>query len=166
LEALALVPDEIRARLRFTHIGGEDGSRESALLAASLRLRTKELGLGANVEWRGRQPSSDALLAGVDCLVVSSQNEAFSIALLEALNAGVPVLAADSGGAKDVIDASRNGWLFRSGEQRDLARALSSLVTGDGLAKIRIRPEDLNPYLSGTIAEKWETIYSQLLSLQ
>ncbi len=137
LEALAATSIEARDHLRFAHIGGVDGTAASSRYSTFLRTRTKELGLEANVTWLGEQASSQAFLGETDCLVITSEREPFSIAMLEALAAGLPVLAADSGGAKDVIVPPKNGWLFRSGDVNDLAAHLEKL-SKDGIV---FRPE-------------------------
>ncbi|MDR2676040.1 MAG: glycosyltransferase [Opitutaceae bacterium] len=138
LEALARLPAEARGRWRFTHIGGEDGSAESARYAAELRAQTRALGLETCVRWAGPRPSSEALLRGLDVLLVPSDNEPFSVARLEALAAGVPSLSADSGGARDLVVPPENGWLFRSGDAEDMARHLARLAAPGALAEARI----------------------------
>jgi glycosyltransferase involved in cell wall biosynthesis len=162
LDALARLPSAVRAKLRFTHIGGAEPSDESERYAAALRAQTEALGLNNIVEWRGPQPSAGALLAESDCLAVASHCEPFSVAMLEALAAGVPVLAADSGGARDVIVPPRNGWFFRSGDPDDLARVLAMLAESDALTLARVAPEQLRPFTAAVVAEQWAGIYSRL----
>jgi glycosyltransferase involved in cell wall biosynthesis len=162
LDALARLPGAVRAKLRFTHIGGADASPESARYAAALQAQTTALGLDEVVQWRGPQPSAAPLLAGIDGLIVASQREPFSVAMLEALAAGVPVLAADSGGARDVIVPPRNGWFFRSGDAGDLARALTMLAESDALALARVEPEQLRSFTAPVVAEQWAGIYARL----
>lgn len=163
LEAMAAVDEALRRKVQFSHIGADDGSKLSRDYAQRLLRRTKELGLSSTVEWHGQQPSSRNLMKNVDCLVIASEKEPFSIAMLEALAAGVPVLAADDGGAKDVIDPHRNGWLFRTGDARGLAESISLLAGTDALSKVRITPEDILPFRSETVSAKWLAIYRDLL---
>jgi glycosyltransferase involved in cell wall biosynthesis len=143
LDALARLPAETRRCWRFTHIGGEDGSVESARYAAELRAQTRALGLETCVRWSGPQPSPDALLREIDALLVPSINEPFSVARLEALAAGVPSISADSGGAGDLVKPPENGWLFRNGDAADLARRLARLTVPGALAEARIDREAL-----------------------
>jgi glycosyltransferase involved in cell wall biosynthesis len=134
VEALALLPEATRARLKFRHIGPVGATSESARYAEDLFARTKQAGLSEVIQWIGEQPSSASLLSESDCLVVASRNEPFSLAMLEALFAGVPVVAADSGGATDLIEPPKNGLLFKTGSPGDLARVLRSLVETDALS--------------------------------
>jgi len=54
--------------------------------------------------------------------------ESFGIVLLEAMAAGVPVLASDLEAFAAVLDRGRAGALFRVGDSDDLARAAASLL--------------------------------------
>lgn len=162
LDALALLPPDQRQRLRFRHIGGGDGSEASRRYAAELRARTAAAGLDAVVEWLGEQPSSAPLLQAVDCLVVASTNEPFSVAMIEALHASVPVLAADSGGAVDVLDAETNGWLFRSGDVRDLARRLAQLAETEALATMVIDAKGLQRFTAPAAAAAHMKVYRRV----
>jgi glycosyltransferase involved in cell wall biosynthesis len=166
LEALATLPLEIRRNFRFVHIGSRQGSDESERYAQELSDRVKRAGLSEVVEWRGEQPSSTALLTEIDCLVLPSENEPFSLAMIEALFAGVPVVRADSGGAVDVIEPGVNGWLFRSGDSADLARVLRSLVETDALARVRIDREGLQRFSAPVVARQWAAVYARLSGVE
>lgn len=162
LEALALLPPTVREQLRFVHIGGPDESAASRRYAAALRARTIALGLSNVVEWRGEQPSSQALLTEIDCAVVLSRLEPFSMVMIEALAAGVPVVASAAGGPRDVLMPSVNGWLFEPGDPRDLARVLTMLVETDALRCVRIEAEQLRPFTAPVVAEQWARVYAAL----
>jgi glycosyltransferase involved in cell wall biosynthesis len=166
LEAMAAVEEGLRRNIHFSHIGADDGSKLSRDYARRLLGRTEALGLASNVTWHGQQPSSRNLLNNIDCLVIASEREPFSIAMLEALAAGVPVLAADDGGAKDVIDPYRNGWLFQTGNHRALAQRISQLAGSDLLSKVSITPSDVLPFRSQTVSARWLSIYRDLLAAQ
>jgi glycosyltransferase involved in cell wall biosynthesis len=162
LEAMAAVPAQARDRMHFAHIGAEDGSPASSRCRAALAGRTRELGLGASVEWLGEQPSAGEFLRTIDCLVIASECEPFSISMLEALAAGVPVLAADSGGARDVVVPPSNGWLFRSGDARDLGRMLAMLTQGDALRDANPGQGGLGRFAADRVAAQWAGVYRGL----
>src|SRR6185369_12108962 len=68
-------------------------------------------------------------LRAVDCLVVPSlMRESYSLVTREALAAGVPVIASDSGGPSEVVVPERNGLVFATGDARDLAAAMRRFV--------------------------------------
>jgi len=161
LQALALLPEPLRARFRFTHIGSDDGSTDSRAYAEELRAETVRLGLQPVVLWRGQQASSSASLADSHCLVIASHDEPFSIAMLEALHQGVPVLAADSGGAGDIIGAGTNGWLFRSADAPDLAQKIEKLLEPETWARLTVDHAGLARFSAPVVAGEWAAIYAR-----
>lgn len=165
LAALAALEPAVRAKVSFQHLGRDDGSAESQLYARELRGQTTALGLDGTVAWLGEQPSSGPFLSGIDCLVIASRGEPFSVAMLEALQAGVPVLAADSGGASDILRPAQNGWLFSSGRPEVLARVITALVESNGLARVRIDPGETDRFAAPVVAEQWVQVYGRLLGV-
>ena len=166
LEALAALAPEVRARISFCHLGGDDGSVESQLYARELRAQTTALGLVGMVSWLGEQPSAGPFLGETDCLLIVSRGEPFSLAMLEALQAGVPVLAADSGGAADIIRPGHNGWLFHSGQPDTLARVIGVLVESAALARVRVDPAETDRFTAPVVAAQWEQVYAGLSGVE
>jgi glycosyltransferase involved in cell wall biosynthesis len=81
------------------------------------------------------QPNSDALrdlFHRSDVFVLPSRSECFGIATVEAMAAGLPVVATDVGGAADIVDNGRTGYLIPGGDSRSLANALDSLTSDAG----------------------------------
>ncbi len=110
LRALARM-DGVRLRL----IGG--GNQEDALAALAGEL-------GVDVELLGPQPRSAVreLLVDADLFVMPSLNEGMSNAVLEAMACGLPVVATDVGGSRELIDG--NGIIVERGEPAPLAEAI------------------------------------------
>jgi glycosyltransferase involved in cell wall biosynthesis len=160
LEALTSMPESQRERFRFTHIGSAVDSPASRGYAAELRARTTALGLDGIVDWRGEQETSADLLQEIDVLVVPSSAEPFSVVMLEALRAGVPVLASRAGGPTDVLQPPRNGWFFAPEDSADLARALIELIESDALDRVEIKANDLEPFSAERVAAQWADIYA------
>jgi glycosyltransferase involved in cell wall biosynthesis len=161
LRALAGLDEAERARVRFEHIGEALADEDSRRYAGELQRLTHELGLAKNVSWRGREAGSVRLLAASDVLVVASENEPFSMAMLEALAAGVPVLASDSGGARDLVREGESGWLFRSGDAADLARRLGELAREELRWPEVARVQQVAPEI-GRIAAQWREVYARV----
>lgn len=93
-----------------------------------------ELGLKAVVSFLGAIPHDKmpALYKAVDCVVIPSVNvygleEATSIAALEGMSSGVPVVASDIGGLREIVRDGYNGLLVRERSPEALASALISL---------------------------------------
>ncbi len=158
VEALALLPMEARTRVSFEHIGGPGETGPGYL--QYLRRLTAEHGLGDRVFWRGPETSSRRLLSNIDVLVVPSHNEPYSMILQEALAAGIPVLAAASGGPTDVIEPEINGRFFADGDAGALAKVLQGwlqeppLFDGEAIRRTARRADE--------VAASWAKIYARL----
>ena len=110
-------------RLRMLVVG--EGSERPAIeaLARSLRLGPDRLRLlGA----RGDVPD---LLRAADVFVLSSKIEGLPLALLEAMAAGLPVVATAVGGVPEVVEHGVHGLLVPAGSPRELAAALETLAS-------------------------------------
>lgn len=160
LDALSLLSADERQRLQFRHIGGPLNTEWSKAYAERLVQRTKTLGLEGVVTWLGAQPSAKPLLSSVDALVIASHNEPFSIAMLESLFHRVPVLAADSGGARDIIKPPLNGWLYQSGSAEDLADKVRQLLRPGFLDSALFHREELRRFTADHVAQQWLHIYA------
>ncbi|MBI3298081.1 MAG: glycosyltransferase [Elusimicrobia bacterium] len=99
----------------------------------------ERLGLTPYVRLTGALPPARvrALMAGCGVFVQPSRAEGLPMALLEAMAAGAPVLAADAGGCREAVRAGRDGLLAAPGEPEALARALRRLL-GDGALRRRL----------------------------
>ena len=115
-------------RLRLAMIG--DGGQRDAVAAA-----IDAAGLGDRV-WRpGARDDVPALLAGFDVFVLPSLAEGISNTVLEALACGVPVVATDVGGNRDLVGEEGCGSVVPADDTAALAEALRARVDEpDGLS--------------------------------
>ena len=97
-------------------------------LEMSMRALAAELGIAARVHFLGYQRDPAAALAAAQLFVLSSRSEGFPRSILEALRAGLPVVASDVGGVREAVDPGRNGLLVSPGRPQELAAALRSLL--------------------------------------
>src|SRR5262249_14701417 len=79
-------------------------------MRAPLEARARERGIGAEVFVTGLQQDVRPWLAACDALVLCSFTEAFSLAAIEAMALGKPVVHADVGGAAEMIVPGWNGF--------------------------------------------------------
>jgi glycosyltransferase involved in cell wall biosynthesis len=96
-------------------------------LEANLRQLAKELGVAERVRWLGDVPAAP-LLGGCDLFCLSSRYEGMPYVLLEALSAGLPIVATDVGGARLVVEQDTNGLVVPINDARALAAALRRLI--------------------------------------
>lgn len=67
-------------------------------------------------------------IASADVLMFPSQTDTLGLVMLEAMAAGTPVVAAESGGTPDLVDDGRTGLLFRPGDGAGAASAVRRLM--------------------------------------
>ncbi|NMG77186.1 glycosyltransferase [Aromatoleum diolicum] len=72
-------------------------------LEKSLHALADELGIAARVRFLGQVPNARRAFSAFDLFALSSDHEPFGMVLLEAMAAGVPVIATDCGGAPEVV---------------------------------------------------------------
>ena len=127
LDALSLLrADNLSWRLRAV------GAFEASDYEAQIRARAKQLDLEGTIQWAGFRSDVAAELAGMDLLVLPSLfGEGMPMVVLEAMAAGVPVVATRVEGIPEAIEDGVQGLLARSGDAGDLARCLASILRGE-----------------------------------
>jgi glycosyltransferase involved in cell wall biosynthesis len=111
-------------------IAGEDKSpsRENRIALENL---IHELGLDENVKLAGWVDDMPAFLATLDLFVSSARAEPFGLAIVEAMAAGVPVVATASEGAREIIDDHNSGRLVPIGDTDSLAKTIVELLSDE-----------------------------------
>jgi len=131
LEALR----ELRRRVPQAdlRIAGDGEHRER------LECRTAELGLESAVTFLGTCDAARvrALLRGAAALVVPSIYEGMPLVVLEAMEAGVPLVASRVSGIPEVVVDGETGWLAPPEDPAALAGALEAVLTNPGEARRR-----------------------------
>jgi glycosyltransferase involved in cell wall biosynthesis len=94
---------------------------EIARLAASL-------GIGRNVKLLGYVEDMPKLYASADVVVQSSTTEGLPNVILEAAFLGVPVIATDVGGTREVIQHGESGWLVKPNSMEALVDGLRHYI--------------------------------------
>ena len=98
-------------------------------LEEDLKELSNELGIGDQVLFLGQVPDARRYFRAFDVFALSSDHEPFGMVLLEAMAAGVPLLATACGGAKEVVEGV--GILFPLGDAEHLAQGLQHLAQLD-----------------------------------
>jgi glycosyltransferase involved in cell wall biosynthesis len=98
-------------------------------LMARLASEIEARDLGAHVVLAGFREDLPALLPGLDALLHPASAEGLGVAVLEALAAGVPVVASAVGGILDVIEPDVHGLLVPPEDMGAWARAVERLMT-------------------------------------
>jgi len=127
--------------------------------------RINALGLQTHVHLLGFRSDTQHLLAASDLFVLPSLAEGFSLALIEALAAGLPVVATNVGGAGEVIRDREGGILVPPADSAALAAALHEML---GLSEFerqrRCQAARLaaKPFSTQAMAEKTLRVYSDV----
>jgi glycosyltransferase involved in cell wall biosynthesis len=123
-------------------VHGEDPSLDWRLewigdgpLEAPLRAAIIERGLEARVELLGARDDVPGRLAKAQVFCLCSSHEGFPISVLEAMRAGLPVVASDVGGIHEAVVAGETGSLAPRGDAEAWAAALRPLIEDAGLRK-------------------------------
>lgn len=130
LEALSALRDESGWTCWIA--GGASRPHEQAHLA-EMRAVADRGGIAPRVRFLGERADVPRLMAAADLLCQPNTGpEPFGIAFVEAMYAGLPVVATALGGAREVIDRA-TGTLVRAGDVAGVAEALRALIADTGL---------------------------------
>jgi glycosyltransferase involved in cell wall biosynthesis len=123
--------------------------------------------LKGRVHFLGFCEDAASFLNGLDVFVLSSSSEGFSIATVEALAAGLPVVATKCGGPEEILTDKETGLLVPVGEPAALAQAICSLVE-DGILARSLgevgRRSVAERFSIDTMIERYAGMYRQILS--
>lgn len=131
----------------------------------SLTAHAERLGLATRVAFVGWEDDVHARLGQIDALVLPSRNEALPLVVLEAMLAGVPVLASDVGGLRECIEHDRTGLLVPPDDAAALAVELRRLVDDPAL-RTRLAAaaatRALARHTASAMAASYERLYAEI----
>jgi glycosyltransferase involved in cell wall biosynthesis len=147
-----------RADVRFVLVG-------QGPLEADLKREAWALGLDGTIVFAGRREDVPRLLRAFDLFVLPSIHEGLSIALLEAMAAGKPVVVTRVGGMPEVVEDGVEGLIVPPANPEALSRAILTLLRDADLRAqcgdaARQRSAHFN---NATAAERLEQVYGELL---
>ena len=128
LRAAALLMDQ-PVKFRFVIAGQPDkGDLYNNLLTLH-----KDLKLGDRVKFLGFIDDSADYLANLDLFLSSSTSEGLPLSAIQAMAAGLPLLATRCGGYQELVTHQHNGWLVTPGDPQALADAIVLLASDAAL---------------------------------
>jgi glycosyltransferase involved in cell wall biosynthesis len=131
-------------------------------LRAELEACTAKLNLGHVVCFLGDRSDIADLLCGLDIFVLSSTTEGYSISLLEACAAALPIVATDVGGNREIVQNEHNGYLVPAKSPAQFAEATLRLIRAPqerietGLRNRKFAEEGGSVR---TMANRYDTVY-------
>ena len=134
-------------------------------LRDELEAHARTLGIESRVRWLGMRRDTSDIYATMDLFVLSSLSEGFGLVVLEAMLAGVPVVATAVGGVPDLLDSGRCGMIVPPGEANALAEAIERMICDPDTG--RLMAESGKTRVSAlfdpaALAEKVEAVYARV----
>lgn len=131
-------------------------------LRQELEAETAALGLEGNVIFAGEQPNPEDYLARADVFVLSSLVEGLPLCVLEAMAAGLPVIATEVGGLPDLI--GDNGALVPSEDVQALAAQMLRFARDPALRERcgKASLEAVEPFRAETCAREYARLYARV----
>jgi len=121
LEALAHCPNDVTAILVGDALFGEQD------YVQQLHEKVALLGLEERVQFLGFRSDVVSLMAACDLVAhTSTAAEPFGRVIVEAMLSGRPVVAAQAGGAVELVETGKTGWLVPPGDALQLAAAIAN----------------------------------------
>ncbi len=132
-----LVPDKgamflVRAFARVTHPQAKLAILGKGPQLSAIRSEAERLGVADRVEFAGYVGNPGAYLTRARCFVSPSYYESFGLAIVEALDYGLPVVATDSGGPREILNSPELGLLVPVGDEEAMAKAISVTLAAPG----------------------------------
>lgn len=164
LKALAQVSTQSTT---MNHVANHDWQLRIAgvgFLESELRQLAKKLGIAKRVRFLGQVVGSTLVRQyhWADGFVIPAEAESQSIATLEAMASGLPIIAANSGALPELVKPGVNGWLFQAGSVADLARCLkefSDIGSKFGVASLKL----VQTHSLDQIGKIWLQTYQDLV---
>lgn len=101
----------------------------------SLEKLTNNLDLADHVKFAGMQSDVPSLLKAADIFVQPSKTEGLPLVTLEAMAAGIPIVASRTAGIVDLLVHQKSALLVPIGDQPYLTNSIQNLLTNPGLAQ-------------------------------
>jgi glycosyltransferase involved in cell wall biosynthesis len=129
------------------------------------RTLARKLGVLADVEFPGEERQIERVLAQSDLLLSTSEFEGFGLAPLEAMAAGLPVVATRAGGISEVVKDGVTGKLAEIGDVEGLAARMGAFIENPLVARrmgLAGRRRAVRHFAPERIVPLYEQIYERL----
>lgn len=137
-------------------------------LRAKLEQSVQDQGLSDHFVFTSWEKEVDKVLAGLDVVALTSNNEGTPVSIIEAKAAGKAVVSSRVGGVADIIKDNKSGLLFEPGDNDMLVNHLKKLIT-DKEFRQQIgeegRESTLKKYHYERLVKDMRSLYERLLSM-
>lgn len=140
------------------------GQGKTGLYDDLLKLRS-ELALEDTVHFPGFNDDPAGFLSSLDLFLLPSTSEGFSIATIQAMAAGLPVIVTRSGGPEEIVTHGENGWMIEPGSPEAISKAVEELSADRALSEIlaaKGQEHAIQTFDLDTMLKAYEAIYDDL----
>ncbi|MBL4735922.1 MAG: glycosyltransferase family 4 protein [Flavobacteriales bacterium] len=159
--------DLIRKSGKNVHIllMGENTRNEGDAFLNALQNLIENLGLEESVHFRPFREDVLGFYRSIDIFALSSKKETYGMVTIEAMASGLPIVATDSGGTKEILNSGEFGMLYDPNSAEEFADKINLLL--DDADKMRsigalARKEAMDNYSHETECQRIEQIISIL----
>ena len=130
---------------------------------SATRMILEAAGVGNDVHYWGLQTNVAPILAQTDLLMITSRAESFSLAAVEAMACGVPVIASNVGGLPEVMAQGQTGYLFPVNDHEvAVQQALALLSSPNEYQKMRLAAvKQAHRFQVDKIIPMYEALYQE-----
>ncbi len=136
------------------------------VLRAKARSLIKKLKLEGEVILAGWRNDIPLILSSLDVFVLTSRWEGLPIAALEAMAAGVPLVATDTGGIREIITNGKTGYLVKPGDIESMCNRVGELLRNapqrNEFARLAGKTVGSEEFLLSNMLKNTEEVYSNL----
>lgn len=156
IQAMPRILSEV-PNVRFVFIGKGE-------LLNDLRQYTVKMGVQDKVQFLGQCEEVLPLLKKMDLFVLPSLWEGLPTVVLESMACGVPVVATDIPGTRELIQSRITGWLVPPGNSRALGEAILEALKAPSLRleMAKRAREAAKDFLISAAARKYEALYQSI----
>jgi glycosyltransferase EpsD len=147
-----------RSRIKLLLVGGDS-------LDGACQRYAQEIGVGEDVDFLGQRDDADRLIPMCDIAVCSSIREGLPVNVMESLACGLPTVATNVRGHRDLIESGKNGYLADIGDTAGFAHKITSLIENADLREqmSRAAVASIEPYSITNVIGPMIEIYENFL---
>jgi len=163
VRAARLISDRV-PETKFIAVGEKD-----KVIAGELKDLIHQLGLEGKFFFLGFRSDIPAILKGLDVFVLSSTDEGLSIATIEAMAAGRPVVVTRSGGPEEIVQDGKTGFLVPPANAETLAARVCDVLVDPQLASRlggAAREDVRKRFDLSNMIHEYESLYLRCLGVQ
>lgn len=125
----------------------------------------KELGVEDKIDFLGHREDVEKLIKMSDICVASSLREGLPVNIMEAMAVGLPVVAGDNRGHRDLIENEKDGFLVSTDDYVQAAKTVDRLFDDDKLYEqiSFAASENVKRFSKETVSVQMKSIYSELM---